>query len=887
MTPAHRLTLLLALAGPALGCGGPAPPAADLGLTCSGDRPVACAGACVNTMSDSRHCGACGTTCKGGEACVAGKCMITCPAGQTVCGNACSNLQIDPMNCGVCGTACKPGEVCSNGACAVNCAMGQTNCSGACANLMTDLMNCGKCAMACKQGEICTMGACTLNCPMGFENCNGQCANPKNDPMNCGKCGTACKQGEVCANGACVSNCAMGQENCNGACANLMTDLMNCGKCGMACPMGQQCAGGVCGCPMGQDYCANACVNLQSDLAHCGACGTACKQGELCLAGKCAVSCQMPLVACNNKCVDTRFDPENCSACGMACPSIMNGQRACAMGKCGLAGCDKGFFDCDGGVQNGCEINSANDVKNCGACGKACGAGAGCCNGACMSLINDPMNCGACGTACGGGEKCCSGKCIPMNQAGACVDCAKPCHGQTLKGDELKGGKLVRLDQNMGGVQTQNLPAATPFVWVVMHDSNQANKLDVKTGDSLGLYPTMGGGPSRNTLALDETLWIAHRCDWEPNNGACSNVVQMNPDGTIACIVTKAADGQPLPFVRALTLDGDGYVWAGTWNDSRAHKIDPLACKTILDVPLPGNPYGMAVDSKGLLWTSTIGSGNWAGLNTRTGKVEHSINHGGRASYGVTIDRNDNVYYAQWSNCGGGIWRVDANTKAITDINPRNPGAACTRGITLDNDGNIWTTYWTGGQPSYASKFSGGSGAFLATFALNSIRASVGISADLNGKIWLTSGNFGGGGHTVGRLSKDGQLELQKPITGANAYNYSDWNGSLLRTVTTKNGQTGTWNGLFDGGTANTTWQGLAWKGNLPPGAQVRARARAATSQQLLAKAAWCAPFNSSPADLKSCSFGPNQWLEVQLWLYTNSGQSPAQVGEVSVTYQN
>jgi hypothetical protein len=65
-----------------------------------------------------------------------------------------------------------------------------------------------------------------------------------------------------------------------------------------------------------------------------------------------------------------------------------------------------------------------NDVKNCGACGVACGANESCeaakcecrptfkrCAGACVDVQTDPANCGACALACSAGDTCLDGQC--------------------------------------------------------------------------------------------------------------------------------------------------------------------------------------------------------------------------------------------------------------------------------------------------------------------------------------------------------------------------------------------------------------------------------------------------------------------------------------------
>ena len=102
----------------------PAPPDAPV-------CPVArCAGECVDTETDTRHCGACGSVCPAGRACVRGACA--CPTGQTECGGVClatgapcavgvgACARTGVLACAGSGTACsaRPGaaepEVCDN-----------------------------------------------------------------------------------------------------------------------------------------------------------------------------------------------------------------------------------------------------------------------------------------------------------------------------------------------------------------------------------------------------------------------------------------------------------------------------------------------------------------------------------------------------------------------------------------------------------------------------------------------------------------------------------------------------------------------------------------------------------------------------------------------------
>lgn len=139
-------------------------------------------------------------------------------------------------------------------------------------------------------------------------------------------------------------------------------------------------------------------------------------------------TCNAPEALCANECVETANDPKNCGACGTACAP----GQVCSAGACSLT-CGTGSTDCGGSC-----VDQKVDPKNCGGCGTTCGAGQICVAGACaaqcpanqkvcvgdggaiacVTTNTDSANCGDCGVQCAPGKVCSAGTCADTCGAG-------------------------------------------------------------------------------------------------------------------------------------------------------------------------------------------------------------------------------------------------------------------------------------------------------------------------------------------------------------------------------------------------------------------------------------------------------------------------------------
>ena len=334
-------------------------PGCSAGSACPTSQ-VCCGGACVDTRSNTAHCGVCDTRCMAPNAtaaCMNGACAIgACAAPFGDCdtnpANGCEVTSTsDRNNCGGCGITCDASQTCQAGVCSAPvCTAPMANCDGLGAtgcevDTSNTAAHCGACNHACgfpNAAADCVAGACTFTvCNTGYGDIDGVASNGcevnfNTDPLHCGGQNRACtvpaNGSATCTAGVCGVACAGGFTLCGGACVDATTSAHHCGACGNACAAGQACTAGACvaACPSGQSSCPTGCVNLQTDAANCGVCGRACGGGEGCVAGSCRGPCGLTTSLCGGVAVDLSSDEANCGACGTLCAS----GQVCLLGSC-------------------------------------------------------------------------------------------------------------------------------------------------------------------------------------------------------------------------------------------------------------------------------------------------------------------------------------------------------------------------------------------------------------------------------------------------------------------------------------------------------------------------------------------------------------------------
>jgi hypothetical protein len=395
----------------------------------------------------------CGTTCtnaNGGVQCVNLHCAPTCAPGFYDCDGNPNNGCEEAVSSGdCCGSACTNAHgstVCQGGVCKPTCASNWFDCDGnpanGCEGQAITGSCCGKSCTNAHGSTTCVAGICTPVCAANYYDCDH---NPDNgcegNATTADCCGHACTNANgstSCTNGLCKPVCSTGYGDCNGnpddGCEAAVTTA-DC--CGVACANGHgttSCVGGVCVpvCDASYYDCdrnpANGCEGGNTVASCCGKTCTNDHGTTACTNGVCVPSCAAGWADCDgnpaNGCETSLATLENCGGCGVAC-APPRASASCSTGTCTITGCDAGYGNCNGNVDDGCETNILTTAGHCGGCGQACSANhvpspvctGGQCTGACATGWSDcnndkrtdgcevdpntnVNNCGGCGRTC-------------------------------------------------------------------------------------------------------------------------------------------------------------------------------------------------------------------------------------------------------------------------------------------------------------------------------------------------------------------------------------------------------------------------------------------------------------------------------------------------------
>jgi streptogramin lyase len=411
--------------------------------------------------------------------------------------------------------------------------------------------------------------------------------------------------------------------------------------------------------------------------------------------------------------------------------------------------------------------------------------------------------------------------------------------------------------------------------------------------------------PSRTAIDFRGDVWVANRghgggsfqpsitkiindeleCIDRNGNRQIDTSRDRNGDGMIditgseflaeddECIKVTVALGSSGALARALAVGqvfepGDpGDVWVGMFNENSFYQVSGRTGQVVQVVSIPddvnagdANPYGAAIDSKGILWAP----GNCCGETLRLVRIDTNLNPspvvwpvqvGGLdgtilgGMYGIAVDRRDRVWIGGWDT--NKVTRYDPMTASAVDV----PLGQRSRGVAIDTHGNVWAA-GDSNAPHKAHRIDADLATVTGSYSVG--RGPIGIGVDFDGNVWTVNQDSS----DVTRIHIDqttlepaphpstGTITSSFPV-GPNPYTYSDFTGLSLRVVTNPSGVYQTVIQACED-TAAATWYEVQFEATTPAGAGVEIWVQIGNDRFTVATDPAYGPWTSSPVDLQA-----------------------------------
>ncbi len=497
-----------------------------------------------------------------------------------------------------------------------------------------------------------------------------------------------------------------------------------------------------------------------------------------------------------------------------------------------------------------------------------------------------------------------------------CGNCDADCHvgtkgpaGETPFDPNAPGNNGVVTDENGNiTIEMPGMGTKKEYIWIANTGQGTISKVDTKTYEEVGRYLTgpkgTGNDPSRTSVDTYSDVYVGNRGGGsitKIGNGA--TCVDKNGDGEIQtstgadnilpwgedeCVLwnTDLPSGGLIRAVAAQDGQDGPVVWAGGYAGV-VWKLDGKTGQVLLKTASPVPTYGFAIDKKGNLWMASL-SAAIGRLDTNRCVDEASCAEavcttdgdncvkqkiatpGAISNYGITVDFKQRIWLGGYI---GLAFRYDP--AALPDDRlVVIQGLTNIHGIAADDKGWVYGAAMGQGlfrinadNPQEYKLIDGTNGA-----SGGSMR---GVGIALDGKVWAI--NYTGAGTAFviepGPGIDDAQV-IHTQTGFVSPYTYSDMTGSQLRLATNRQGiYTETFEGCSEEYFHHNEWEELHYQIEVPEGASVKIRIRAAYTRQALDTAAWIdaaeIPAASSPLDIKSIleplGLHRHQFLQVEI----------------------
>jgi virginiamycin B lyase len=227
----------------------------------------------------------------------------------------------------------------------------------------------------------------------------------------------------------------------------------------------------------------------------------------------------------------------------------------------------------------------------------------------------------------------------------------------------MSGNRLARFDPASQTFKEWELPAETKphaimfdgqgRIWLTGNGNGTLNLFDPASG-SVTPFKTPSGAGGPHTLAAGESgdIWFTGQ------SGNYLARFERTPDGKTGRITEYKLPGQP----QGLVVDKRGMVWVCRYGIDKLGKLDPKTGKlSELNLGAGARPRNVAMAPDGTLWVTLYGRGALAHVDPVSSKVlrEYLLPAGPHAGpYSVAID------------AGGKVWVNEIESDSVVRVDP-------------------------------------------------------------------------------------------------------------------------------------------------------------------------------------------------------------------------
>jgi virginiamycin B lyase len=232
-------------------------------------------------------------------------------------------------------------------------------------------------------------------------------------------------------------------------------------------------------------------------------------------------------------------------------------------------------------------------------------------------------------------------------------------------------------------------------IWWTGQLANTLGRLDPGTGQSKEyILKTPHTGPHGLTEDKDGNIWFTGNTaaligKLDPKTGAVAEYRMPNPD---------AKDPHTLIF------DRDGILWFTVQQANLVGRLDPKTGEIkLVTSPTPkSRPYGMALNSKNVVFFVDFGTNKVASIDAKTMEItEYPLPNAGARPRRIAISPDDMIWYTDFAR--GFLGRLDVSTGKVTEWpSPSGPKSE-PYGIVFTK-GALWYTE-SGAKPNTIVRF--------------------------------------------------------------------------------------------------------------------------------------------------------------------------------------